>query len=86
MIVRTSGDLCTECAPGYFGNPAAGVPCSECDCNGNELDTSAKCDSRTGVCLGCRNNADGSHCEKCADGFHGDPTEPEEGCSGGDLN
>ncbi|XP_075262143.1 laminin subunit beta-1-like [Convolutriloba macropyga] len=75
------GDLCTECAPGYFGNPAAGIQCRECECHGNELDPVHKCDSRSGVCLGCRNSADGDKCDRCKEGFFGDPTDPTIGCS-----
>uniref|UniRef100_A0A182NLL6 Laminin subunit alpha-1 n=1 Tax=Anopheles dirus TaxID=7168 RepID=A0A182NLL6_9DIPT len=40
-----------------------------CGCNGR----SEECDPETGVCLNCRNNTGGEHCERCAEGFYGDP-------------
>ncbi|XP_046866451.1 laminin subunit alpha-1 isoform X2 [Drosophila willistoni] len=46
-----------------------------CHCNGRSSD----CDRETGVCLHCRQNSGGSHCQHCADGFYGDPNSPH-GC------
>ncbi|XP_023158823.1 laminin subunit alpha-1 isoform X2 [Ceratitis capitata] len=43
-----------------------------CHCNGR----SNECESETGVCLNCRDNTGGDHCEQCADGFYGDPNSP----------
>ncbi|XP_052864377.1 LOW QUALITY PROTEIN: laminin subunit alpha-1-like [Anopheles cruzii] len=40
-----------------------------CGCNGR----SEECDPETGVCVNCRNNTGGEHCERCAEGFYGDP-------------
>ncbi|XP_049530280.1 laminin subunit alpha-1 [Anopheles darlingi] len=40
-----------------------------CACSGR----SEECDPETGVCLNCRNNTGGEHCERCAEGFYGDP-------------
>ncbi|EAT47381.1 AAEL001477-PA [Aedes aegypti] len=41
-----------------------------CDCSGR----SNECHPETGVCLNCRNNTGGDHCEVCADGFYGTPS------------
>ncbi|XP_030377128.1 laminin subunit alpha-1 [Scaptodrosophila lebanonensis] len=46
-----------------------------CHCNGRSTD----CDRESGVCLNCRSNSGGSHCEQCAEGFYGDPNSPH-GC------
>ncbi|XP_055907050.1 laminin subunit alpha-2 isoform X2 [Eupeodes corollae] len=40
-----------------------------CHCNGR----STECDRETGVCLNCRGNTGGDHCDRCAEGFYGDP-------------
>ncbi|KAH8251255.1 hypothetical protein KR032_004153 [Drosophila birchii] len=46
-----------------------------CHCNGRSSD----CDKETGVCLNCRGNSGGDHCQQCADGFYGDPNS-QYGC------
>lgn len=46
------------------------VPCS---CSGR----SKICDKKTGKCLNCTNNTSGYSCEKCAEGFYGDPNKGE---------
>ncbi|KAB0803605.1 hypothetical protein PPYR_00575 [Photinus pyralis] len=47
-----------------------------CTCN----DRSDICDTETGYCLGCRDNTHGRYCEKCADGYYGNPMLPFEKC------
>ena len=65
------GLSCQSCARGYF-RPSGLVmdPCLQCNCNGQTLD----CDLVTGTCLNCSGNTTGSNCERCIDGFYGDPT------------
>ncbi|XP_030080568.1 laminin subunit alpha-1 [Drosophila hydei] len=46
-----------------------------CHCNGRSSD----CDRETGVCLNCRDNSGGAHCQHCADGYYGDPNS-RHGC------
>ncbi|ALC39660.1 wb, partial [Drosophila busckii] len=46
-----------------------------CYCNGR----SNECDRETGVCLNCRENSGGEHCQQCAEGFFGDPNA-RHGC------
>ncbi|MEE6502312.1 hypothetical protein FKM82_004476 [Ascaphus truei] len=69
-----TGSRCDECAPGFYGNPfQAGGRCLLCQCN-NNIDVSdvGACDRRTGHCLKCKYNTEGTFCEHCQTGFHGD--------------
>uniref|UniRef100_A0A8C2UE08 Laminin subunit gamma 2 n=1 Tax=Coturnix japonica TaxID=93934 RepID=A0A8C2UE08_COTJA len=72
-----AGPSCEFCADGYFGDPAASQPCQLCQCNGNvEPNAVGNCDRRTGECLKCIYNTAGFHCERCKDGFFGNPLAP----------
>ena len=75
--VGHTGSQCESCDTGYFGDPTGeyGSPtgCSDCLCNGN-INSSLpnSCNTTTGVCMQCLNNAAGIMCERCADGYFGD--------------
>ncbi|XP_072096569.1 multiple epidermal growth factor-like domains protein 9 [Mobula birostris] len=65
------GAHCDECADGYYNSDSI---CVRCECNGN-IDAKSRlpiCDSESGRCLSCTANTTGFHCEKCAEGYHGD--------------
>ncbi|NXP62747.1 LAMC2 protein, partial [Chloropsis cyanopogon] len=73
-----AGANCEYCADGYFGDPAASQPCQLCQCNGNvEPNAVGNCDRRTGECLKCIHNTAGFYCDRCKDGFFGNPLAPE---------
>ncbi|XP_078406389.1 multiple epidermal growth factor-like domains protein 9 isoform X2 [Cetorhinus maximus] len=66
------GSNCNECADGYYN---ADSICVRCECN-NNTDVESKqpiCDSESGRCLSCTLNTTGFNCEKCAEGYVGDP-------------
>ncbi|OXB55430.1 hypothetical protein ASZ78_007104 [Callipepla squamata] len=72
-----AGPSCEFCADGYFGDPASSQPCRPCQCNGNvEPNAVGNCHRRTGECLKCIYNTAGFHCERCKDGFFGNPLAP----------
>ncbi|XP_009891173.1 PREDICTED: laminin subunit gamma-2 [Charadrius vociferus] len=72
-----AGSNCEYCADGYFGDPAASRPCRPCQCNGNvEPNAVGNCDRRTGECLKCIYNTAGFYCDRCKDGFFGNPLAP----------
>uniref|UniRef100_A0A8C3QVJ1 Laminin subunit gamma 2 n=1 Tax=Cyanoderma ruficeps TaxID=181631 RepID=A0A8C3QVJ1_9PASS len=73
-----AGANCEYCADGYFGDPAASQPCQLCRCNGNvEPNAVGNCDRRTGECLKCIHNTAGFYCDRCKDGFFGNPLAPD---------
>ncbi|XP_067997444.1 laminin subunit gamma-2 [Melanerpes formicivorus] len=73
-----TGANCEYCADGYFGDPVASQPCQPCQCNGNvEPNAVGTCDRRTGECLKCIYNTAGFYCDRCKDGFFGNPLAPD---------
>lgn len=63
--VNTYGRACDLCQPGYFNFPN----CQQCDCNGH----AQECDDKTGACRDCSDYTEGHRCERCIEGFYGDP-------------
>ncbi|XP_062396596.1 laminin subunit beta-2 [Sardina pilchardus] len=59
------GRQCSDCQPGQWGFPS----CRPCQCNGH----ADSCDSYTGACHQCRDYTDGYQCERCMNGFYGNP-------------
>ena len=70
-----AGAHCERCANGYFGNPLKlGDACRPCDCSGNANPFAPDwCDHRTGECLQCLGNTAGWKCDRCLEGFYGNP-------------
>ena len=78
------GTHCEKCDNGYFGNPLIqGGVCKKCLCHGNiDSASTSKCDSTTGKCFNCLNNASGDFCETCKQGFYGNASNQTcRGCS-----
>ncbi|XP_070614585.1 laminin subunit gamma-3 isoform X2 [Erythrolamprus reginae] len=72
------GRLCELCDDGFFGDPLGRNgslhPCKSCDCRGNtDPNAVGNCDTFTGHCLRCLYNTAGKHCERCQEGFYGNP-------------
>ncbi|NWX21146.1 LAMC2 protein, partial [Aegotheles bennettii] len=77
-IPLSPGPNCEHCADGYFGDPGASQPCQPCQCNGNvEPNAVGNCDRQTGECLKCIYNTAGFYCDRCKDGFFGNPLAPD---------
>ncbi|KAF2984592.1 hypothetical protein EK904_003538 [Melospiza melodia maxima] len=84
-----AGANCEYCADGYFGEPAASQPCQPCRCNGNvEPNAVGNCDRQTGECLKCLHNTAGFYCDRCKDGFFGNPlaSDPSDKCRACDCD
>ncbi|XP_043941199.1 laminin subunit gamma-2 [Protopterus annectens] len=72
----TTGIRCHLCATGYYGDPLGESgqvrPCKPCQCNKNvKPKEPGHCDHLTGECLKCMYNTEGSHCERCKEGYYG---------------
>ncbi|KAL3861185.1 hypothetical protein ACJMK2_007245 [Sinanodonta woodiana] len=66
-----TGLSCQDCAPG-FNRVQRGEylgECVSCSCNGHSND----CEAQTGRCRNCLHNTEGDRCERCMEGFYGDP-------------
>ncbi|XP_035771041.1 laminin subunit alpha-5 [Neolamprologus brichardi] len=63
------GDSCQKCAPGYYRDTIGLFlgKCVPCSCNGH----SDQCLDGSGICVNCRHNTAGDHCETCQGGFLG---------------
>ncbi|XP_066906769.1 laminin subunit alpha-1 [Halyomorpha halys] len=71
------GLSCESCDYGYARITHEGTMlrhhpiCTKCNCNGH----SQTCDAITGQCGTCEHNTTGVQCERCIDGFYGDPSK-----------
>ncbi|KAL1110575.1 hypothetical protein AAG570_008103, partial [Ranatra chinensis] len=61
----TYGRSCNLCKPGSWNYP----DCQLCECNGH----AHTCDTDTGECIDCMDFTSGFHCERCQEGYYGDP-------------
>ncbi|XP_063284360.1 laminin subunit gamma-2 [Pelobates fuscus] len=79
--VGLGGPRCEVCADGYFGDPqglnGAPRPCRPCVCSNNiDPTVEGNCDGVTGECLKCVHNTGGFYCDRCREGFYGNPLDP----------
>ncbi|KAM4704989.1 laminin subunit alpha-1 [Rhinophrynus dorsalis] len=84
---NTTGPHCDQCLPGYYGNPSHGTPwdCQPCACplsisSNNFSPTCHLSSDGEVICDQCPPGYSGSLCEKCADGYYGNPSVPGGSC------
>ncbi|XP_054634283.1 basement membrane-specific heparan sulfate proteoglycan core protein isoform X11 [Dunckerocampus dactyliophorus] len=82
---NTQGELCEQCAPGFFGDPTVGTPedCQPCACPHTDPDNqfSSTCESLGNggyQCTACQPGYTGQYCERCAPGYVGNPQERQK--------
>nr|XP_040569600.1 laminin subunit alpha-1-like isoform X1 [Lepeophtheirus salmonis] len=65
------GLSCEQCSYGYtrYNETLYEGMCRKCNCNGH----AASCDPYTLKCAECQHNTIGDQCERCIDGFYGNP-------------
>lgn len=70
---NTYGRECDQCEPGFWNFPN----CQMCECNGH----AQLCDQSTGECKDCADFTSGYNCDRCIEGFYGNPLLGSEiGC------
>uniref|UniRef100_A0AAV2LZ82 Basement membrane-specific heparan sulfate proteoglycan core protein n=1 Tax=Knipowitschia caucasica TaxID=637954 RepID=A0AAV2LZ82_KNICA len=82
---HTQGEMCEQCAPGFFGDPTVGTPedCQTCACphTDPEYQFSPTCESLGNggyQCTACQHGYTGQYCERCAPGYVGNPQAREK--------
>ncbi|XP_060751007.1 basement membrane-specific heparan sulfate proteoglycan core protein isoform X1 [Tachysurus vachellii] len=82
---NTMGELCEQCAAGFFGDASAGTPedCQPCACPHTDPDNqfSPTCESLGNgdyQCTACQPGYTGQYCERCAPGYVGNPQQREK--------
>ncbi|XP_038249040.1 laminin subunit alpha-1 [Dermochelys coriacea] len=90
---NTTGLSCNQCLPGFYGTPSRGMPedCQPCACplrtDTNNFSPTCHMDNRGEViCDKCLPGYAGSRCERCANGYYGNPVVPGESCVPCDCN
>uniref|UniRef100_A0A4W5KXH8 Laminin subunit alpha-1 n=1 Tax=Hucho hucho TaxID=62062 RepID=A0A4W5KXH8_9TELE len=84
---NTTGPHCDQCLHGYYGNPSEGTPedCQRCACpltvvTNNFSPTCLLEGPGQVTCDQCQQGYTGTKCERCANGYHGDPTVAGQEC------
>uniref|UniRef100_A0A8C7Z5D4 Basement membrane-specific heparan sulfate proteoglycan core protein n=1 Tax=Oryzias sinensis TaxID=183150 RepID=A0A8C7Z5D4_9TELE len=84
---NTAGQYCDTCLPGYYGNATLGSPadCQPCACplllpSNNFSPTCHLDEGGKLVCNRCQMGYTGPRCERCSNGFYGQPDVPGGSC------
>uniref|UniRef100_A0A2K6BZN8 Laminin subunit alpha-2 n=1 Tax=Macaca nemestrina TaxID=9545 RepID=A0A2K6BZN8_MACNE len=84
---HTDGPYCDKCLPGFYGDPTKGTSedCQPCACPlnipSNNFSPTCHLDRSLGlICDGCPVGYTGPRCERCAEGYFGQPSVPGGSC------
>uniref|UniRef100_A0A2K5XUW6 Laminin subunit alpha 2 n=2 Tax=Mandrillus leucophaeus TaxID=9568 RepID=A0A2K5XUW6_MANLE len=84
---HTGGPYCDKCLPGFYGDPTKGTSedCQPCACPlnipSNNFSPTCHLDRSLGlICDGCPVGYTGRRCERCAEGYFGQPSVPGGSC------
>ncbi|KAM7136526.1 laminin subunit alpha-2 isoform 4-T4 [Molossus nigricans] len=84
---HTGGPYCNKCLPGFYGDPTKGTSedCQPCACPlnipSNNFSPTCHLDRSLGlICDECPVGYTGPRCERCAEGYFGQPSVPGGSC------
>lgn len=84
---HTDGPYCSQCLPGFYGDPTKGTSddCQPCACPlhmpSNNFSPTCHLDRSLGlICDECPVGYTGPRCERCAEGYFGQPSVPGGSC------
>ncbi|XP_043920288.1 laminin subunit alpha-2 isoform X4 [Protopterus annectens] len=84
---NTTGPFCNECLPGYYGDPTQQTPhdCQQCACPftspSNNFSPTCHLDhSGELICDQCLPGYAGPRCDRCAEGYYGNPMTEGGSC------
>ncbi|KAJ8033997.1 Laminin subunit alpha-2 [Holothuria leucospilota] len=84
---NTAGPRCEICAPGFYGDARLGTAsdCQRCACpmldDSNNFSPTCQPESDgQHRCTACQEGYQGRFCERCADGYYGNPLIPGSSC------
>ncbi|RMC15554.1 hypothetical protein DUI87_07750 [Hirundo rustica rustica] len=90
---NTTGPFCDQCLPGFYGNPSRGTSedCQPCACPlssaANNFSPTCQLSEEGGiVCDKCLPGYTGSQCERCTNGYYGNPLMPGQLCAPCECN
>lgn len=74
-----------DCKPGFYGNPRYNIPCQPCPCplpnRDNQFSTKCHLGGDNDVVCECPTGYTGRRCERCEDGYVGNPLAPGGRCT-----